>query len=40
MKVEAVTEGDKPAVYEAALRRGQKKSEVRVDAEGKPAPED
>jgi uncharacterized membrane protein YkoI len=40
LKVEAVTEGDKPPVYEAALRRDQKKSEVRVDREGKPAPED
>jgi hypothetical protein len=40
LKVEAVTEGDKRAVYEAAVRRGQKRSEMRVDAEGKPAPED
>ena len=41
LKVESVTEGDKLVAYEAQLQKtpNGKRSEVRVDAAGKPAPE-
>ncbi|HET9401372.1 MAG TPA: hypothetical protein VFO34_10505 [Candidatus Acidoferrales bacterium] len=41
LKVESVTEGDKLVAYEAQIQKtpNGKRSEVRVDAAGKPAPE-
>lgn len=41
LRVESVTEGDKLVAYEAHIQKtaNGKKSEVRVDANGKPAPE-
>lgn len=39
-KIESVTTGGKLVAYEAQVRKGAKHSEVRVDPEGNPAPED
>ncbi len=39
LRVEAVSQGDKVVAYEAAVKLAGKKSEVRVDPDGKPAPE-
>jgi uncharacterized membrane protein YkoI len=38
-KVEAITHGSSLVAYEAQVNNAGKRSEVRVDAEGKPAPE-
>lgn len=40
LKVESVTQGGTLKTYEAVVQRGGKKSEVRVDPQGNPAPED
>lgn len=39
LKVESVAHGATVVAYEAQVRRGSKRSEVRVNPEGKPAPE-
>jgi uncharacterized membrane protein YkoI len=39
-KVESVTQGEKLVAYEAQVRKAGKHSEVRVDPNGNPAPED
>jgi len=40
MKVESVTHGSTVVAYEAQVNKAGKHSEVRVDSEGKPAPEE
>lgn len=39
LKIESITHGSTVVAYEAAVNKAGKRSEVRVDPEGKPAPE-